>query len=122
VADRFSPSGEQLWRRDSLVHLLGNALSWGEELALPAAVLHRVARVAVDVTCGEASDVELRAAAERYLGELHVMVEAEPIRRALRGVIDEIDDEMSVAPEGEGLAHHVSNDLESDAIQKKRSA
>jgi hypothetical protein len=88
----YRPSDCQVKRRDSLVYLLQQAMGYSQQMAPPVAAFHDVTRVAVDVTYGDATDRDLREAAERCLVDLDHMVESQPLRRALRKVIDEIAD------------------------------
>jgi hypothetical protein len=99
----YRPSDCQVKRRDNLVYLVGQALGYSREMALPVAAFQQVTRVAVDVTYGDASDADLREAAEQCLADLDHMVESQPLRRALRKVIDEIED-VNATGAGDPLA------------------
>lgn len=95
-SEGYRPTDDQLARRDGLVHLLGQAMAYSEEMAAPAAVFHQVTRAAVDVTCGCATDADLHAAAHHALCLLEQMVEAQPLRRALADVISDLSRSGSV--------------------------
>ena len=96
-SDGNQPTDEQLARRDSLVHLLWQAMAYSDEMAPPAAVFHRVTRVAVDVTFGHATDADLLVAAQRARCLLNRMVEAQPLRRALSKLISDLNDDQLAA-------------------------
>lgn len=94
-SDGYQATHDQLARRDGLVHLLGQAMAYSEEMGPPAAVFHQVTCVAVDVTYGHATDADLAIAVQRALRLLNQMVEAQPLRRALSSVLADLSNGLS---------------------------
>lgn len=83
---------EILWL-EKLGRIADAAMGCSEDLVAPVIVYQQASLAAVDVTWGVASHADLREAAQQALEGLRGYVNAEPMRRALRKVIAEIDAE-----------------------------
>lgn len=119
-SDTYRPTDCQVKRRDRLVYLAGQALSYSHEMALPVAAFHQVTRVAVDVTYGDATDADLRAAAEQCLADLDHMVDCVPLRTALRKAIDEIGAAASPANDGVDDGLCLDNALPAERADRRK--
>jgi len=101
VRDRsYKATDQEIMWLEQLGRVANAALACSEDLAAPVIVYQQASLAAVDVTWGVASHADLREAAVQALEGLREFVNVEPMRRALRKVIAEID-----AEDGSGAAH-----------------
>lgn len=96
----YSPTDQEVLWLERLGRIADAAMGCSEDLVAPVIVYQQASLAAVDVTWGVASHADLREAAQQALEGLRGYVNAEPMRRALRKVIAEID-----AEDGSGAAH-----------------
>lgn len=119
----YRPTEGQLERRERLTGLVRQAMGYSDDLVPAVAVLQDAALVSVDVTRGDATDVDLKASAERCLQQLERYVNVHPMRQALRKVIAQLESELDVqagdwvGPE-EGQANEVPA---ADGSRKERA-
>lgn len=118
---------ERLWR-EKLGRVADHAMAYSEDLVGAVIVYQRASLAAVDVTWGVASHADLRDAAQEALDGLADFVNVEPMRRALRDLITEIDAEllMEMVTHGDPVAKLpvAENALEEggDPPRKQRAA
>ena len=94
VRDRsYRATDQEIMWLEHLGRVANAALACSEDLVAPVIVYQQASLAAVDVTSGVASHADLREAAVQALEGLREYVNAEPMRRALRKVIAEIDAE-----------------------------
>ncbi len=96
-------------RCDWLASMVDHAMGFSSELAPAISQFTVVTRVAVDVTYGDATDADLRVAAEQCLVDLQHMAKCCPLRRVLKQLVDSIGQEL---PNGAG--NHADVDALSD--------
>ncbi len=96
-------------RCDWLASMVDHAMGFSSELAPAISQFTVVTRVAVDVTYGDATDADLRVAAEKCLVDLQHMAKCRPLRRVLKQLVDSIGQEL---PNGTG--GHADADALSD--------
>ncbi len=89
--------------------MVDHAMGFSIELAPVISQFTVVTRVAVDVTYGDATDADLRVAAEQCLVDLQHMAKCRPLRRVLKQLVDSIGEEL---PNGTG--GHADADALSD--------
>ena len=96
----YTPTDQEVLWLERLGRIADAALGCTDDLVAPVIVYQQASLAAVDVTWGVASHADLREAAVQALEGLREFVNVEPMRRALRKVIAEID-----AEDGSGAAH-----------------
>jgi hypothetical protein len=100
----YTPTDRELLWREQLGRIADQAMACSDDLVAPVSAYQHAALAAVGVTWGVASHADLRDAANETLEALRDFVNVEPMRRALRKVIAEIDAEHAAgAPGAVGL-------------------
>ena len=95
----YTPTDQEVLWLERLGRIADAALGCTDDLVAPVINYQQASLAAVDVTWGVASHADLREAAVQALEGLREFVNVEPMRRALRKVIAEID-----AEDGSGVA------------------
>ena len=93
--DTYEPAECQLKWMEMLTGTARQAMDYSDDLVPAVGWLQQASLVAVDVVRGEAADADLRRACEASLRGLDGCVNVHPMRKALRAVIEGIDEAMA---------------------------